>query len=48
MGPFGEKVINDNGDELIVICEQNSLKILNGYFKNKGYISTHDTKIQRS
>ena len=33
VGSFGEEVINDNGDKLIDICEQNSLKILNGYFK---------------
>ena len=35
VGPFGEEIINDNGDRLIDICEQNSLKILNGYFKHK-------------
>ena len=35
MGPFGEEVINDNVDKLIDISEQNSLKILNGYFKQK-------------
>jgi len=35
VGPFGEEVINDNGDKLIDICEQNSLKMLNGYFKHK-------------
>ena len=35
LGPFGEEVINDNGDKLIDICEQNSLKILNGCFKHK-------------
>ena len=35
MGPFGEEVMNDNGDKLIDVCEQNSLKILNGYFKHK-------------
>jgi len=33
--PFGEEVINDNGDKLIDVCEQNSLKILNGYFKHE-------------
>ena len=27
VGPFGEEVLNDNGDKLIDICEQNSLKI---------------------
>ena len=35
VGPFGEEVLNDNGDKLIEICEQNSLTILNGYFKHK-------------
>jgi len=30
VGPFGEEVINDNGDKLIDICEKNSLQILNG------------------
>jgi len=34
VGPFGEEIINDNGDKLVDICEQNSLKILNGYFKH--------------
>jgi len=33
VGPFGEEVINHNGDKLIDICEQNSLKMLNVYFK---------------
>jgi hypothetical protein len=33
LGPFGEKVINDNGDKLVDICEQNSLRMLNRYFK---------------
>jgi hypothetical protein len=35
VGPFGSEVINGNGDKLIDVCEQNSLKILNGYFKHK-------------
>jgi hypothetical protein len=35
VGPFGEEVINDNGDKLIDVCEQSSLKSLNGYFKHK-------------
>jgi hypothetical protein len=34
-GPFGEVVINDNGDKLRDVCEQNSLKSLNGCFKHK-------------
>jgi endonuclease/exonuclease/phosphatase family metal-dependent hydrolase len=35
VGPFGEEITNDNGDKLNDVCEQNSLKILNGYFKHK-------------
>jgi hypothetical protein len=35
VGSFGEESINDNGDKLIDVCEQNSLKILIGYFKHK-------------
>ena len=35
VGPFGEEVINDDGDKLVDVCEQYSLKILNGYFKHK-------------
>ena len=48
VGPFGEEVINDNGDKLIDICEQNSLKILKGYFKHKRihqYTWHQDTQI---
>jgi hypothetical protein len=42
VGAFGEEVINDNGDNLINVCEQHSLKILNGYFKHK---KIHGAKI---
>jgi len=35
VGPFGEEVINDNGDKLIDICEKKFIKFLNGYFKQK-------------
>jgi len=35
VGPHGEEAINDNGDRLRDICEQNSIKILNGYFQHK-------------
>jgi len=51
VGPFGEEVINDNGDKLIDICEQNSLKILNRYFKHKRihrYTRHQDTQELRS
>jgi len=51
VGPFGEEVIKDNGDKLIDVCEQNSLKILNGYFKHKRihqYTWHQDTQELRS
>ena len=35
VGPYGEEAINNNGDRLIDICEQNSLNILNWYFQHK-------------
>jgi len=34
VGPYREEAINGNGDRLIDLCEQNSLKILNGYFQH--------------
>ena len=51
MGPVGEEVINDNGDKLVEICEQTSLKILNRYFKHKRlhqYTWHQDTQELRS
>jgi len=51
VSPFGEEVISDNGDKLIDICEQNSLKILTGYFKHKRihqYTWHQDTQELRS
>ena len=51
MGPYGEEAINDNGDRLIDICEQHSLKILNGYFQHKRihqYTWHQDTQELRS
>jgi hypothetical protein len=35
VAPFRKEVINDNGDKLIYVCEQNSLIILNAYFKHE-------------
>ena len=35
MDSFEEEVMNDNGDKLIDVCEQNSLKILIRYFKHE-------------
>jgi len=51
VGSLGEDVINDNGDKLIDICEQNSWKILNAYFKHKRihqYTWHQDTQELRS
>jgi hypothetical protein len=51
VGPFGKDVINDNGDKLIDICEQNSLRMLNRYFKHSRihqYTWHHDTQELRS
>jgi hypothetical protein len=51
VGPFGEELINDNCDNLIDVCEQNSLKILNGYFKHERihhYTWYQDTQELRS
>jgi hypothetical protein len=40
-GPFGEEVINNNGNKLIDICEQNSLNFLKLFISNQtgGYTS---------
>ena len=35
IGPYGENTTNENGNRLIEMCRQNSLRILNGYFKHK-------------
>ena len=35
IGRFGEEECNDNGARLIDLCEQNSLKITNGFFQHK-------------
>jgi len=41
VGPFGEELINNNGNKLIDICEQNSLNFLKLFISNQtgGYIS---------
>lgn len=51
IGPFGENIVNDNGKRLIDICEQNSLKILNGFYQYREihkYIWHQDTLLQKS
>lgn len=35
VGPFGEDVLNDNGSRIIEVCEQNELKILNGFYQHR-------------
>ena len=35
VGNFGEDTINDNGERLIELCTQTSLKIWNGFFNHK-------------
>jgi len=32
---FGENMVNDNGERLIVLCTQTSLKIWNGSFNHR-------------
>jgi hypothetical protein len=35
VGNFGEDIVNDNGERLIELCAQTSLKIWNGFFNHK-------------
>lgn len=35
MGQNGENTINNNGQRLIELCQQNALRIMNGWFKHK-------------
>ncbi|XP_072162646.1 uncharacterized protein [Bemisia tabaci] len=35
VGPFGEDVVNDNGNRIIAVCERNKLEILNGFFQHR-------------
>jgi len=34
VGNFGEDMVNDNGERLIELCTQTSLKIWNGFFNH--------------
>ena len=45
VGPFGENVVNDNGERLIELCQHQSLKILNGFLNTRIYINLRDIKI---
>lgn len=40
---YGEHVANDNGNKLINLCKQFSLRILNGFFPLKNIQSGHQT-----
>ncbi|XP_044757727.1 craniofacial development protein 2-like [Coccinella septempunctata] len=35
VGPYGEDTRNDNGNRLITLCEQNDVKIMNGYYQHR-------------
>lgn len=35
VGPYGENIVNDNGERLIELCQENALRITNGWFKHK-------------
>jgi hypothetical protein len=35
VGSFGEEKVNENGERLIKLCSQTSLKIWNGVFNHK-------------
>lgn len=37
VGGFGEQKLNDNGERLIDLWEQNALKITKGFFEHKAY-----------
>lgn len=51
VGEFGESTENDNGKRLISVCEQNQLKILNGFFQHRDihkFTWTQNTKNLKS
>ncbi|KAF2903382.1 hypothetical protein ILUMI_02805 [Ignelater luminosus] len=37
VGPYREQDVNDNGERLIEICQQYSLRIQNGFYKHKDF-----------
>lgn len=50
-GQHGEDTVNDNGIRLINLCDQNKLKILNGFYQHgniHNYTRTHKTQNLRS
>jgi hypothetical protein len=51
VGRYGEDTINDNGNRLINICNQNNLRIMNGFFQHRDihkYTWSQHTKNLRS
>lgn len=46
VGPYGEDTRNDNGNRLITTCEQNNLKIMNGYYQHRDCKNTHKYNLQ--
>lgn len=51
VGQYGEDVLNDNGCRIITICEQNSLKIQNGFYPHHNihkYTWTQNTRNLKS
>jgi hypothetical protein len=48
VGNIGEDMINDNGERLIELCKQTSLKIWNGFLIIKLYINIHGSNIQKT
>lgn len=35
IGQFGEEILNDNGMRLINLCDQNNLRVVNGFFEHR-------------
>ena len=47
VGNFGEDRVNDNGERLIEVCTQTSLKLWNEFLIIKMYINIHGSNIQK-
>ena len=48
VGKFGEEMVNDNGEKLIELCKQTSLKIWNGFLIITLYVNIHRSNIQKT
>lgn len=51
IGKYGEDRRNNNGERLIALCEQNNLKIMNGFYQHKEihkFTWTNETRGQKS